>query len=112
MLQIGEGSRRALGEVLGLTNKAISLYSLAGRAGLDTDTLLCPPFRAVSLWPSPTPSLYGTTAFLFGRCLEPSLKSMWLMNLVDLPEGAILHPRNCRKGVAADPRMGGALSVV
>ena len=40
MLQIGEGSRRALGEVLGLTNKAISLYSLAGRAGLDTDTLL------------------------------------------------------------------------
>ena len=42
MLQIGEGSRRALGEVLGLTNKAISLYSLAGRAGLDTDTL---PYR-------------------------------------------------------------------
>ena len=40
MLQIGEGSRRALGEVLGLTNKAISLYSIAGRAGLDTDTLL------------------------------------------------------------------------
>ena len=40
MLQIGEGSRRTLGEVLGLTNKAISLYSLAGRAGLDTDTLL------------------------------------------------------------------------
>ena len=40
MLQIGEGSRRALGEVLGLANKAISLYSLAGRAGLDTDTLL------------------------------------------------------------------------
>ena len=40
MLQIGEGSRRALGEVLGLMNKAISLYSLAGRAGLDTDTLL------------------------------------------------------------------------
>ena len=40
MLQIGEGSRRALGEVLGLMNEAISLYSLAGRAGLDTDTLL------------------------------------------------------------------------
>ena len=40
MLQIGEGSRRTLGEVLGLTNEAISLYSLAGRAGLDTDTLL------------------------------------------------------------------------
>ena len=40
MLQIGEGSRRVLDEVLGLANNAISLYSLAGRAGLDTDTLL------------------------------------------------------------------------
>ena len=64
MLQIGEGSRRALGEVLGLTNEAISLYSLAGRAGLDTDTLLYrtrtavkhysfPALSTISCLPSP-----------------------------------------------------------
>ena len=55
MLQIGEGSRRALGEVLGLTNtsKAISLYSLAGRAGLDTDTLLYRTRTTVKHYPFP-----------------------------------------------------------
>ena len=53
MLQIGEGSRRTLGEVLGLTNKAISLYSLAGRAGLDTDTLLYRTRTTVNHYPFP-----------------------------------------------------------
>ena len=51
MLQIGEGSRRVLGEVLGLANNAISLYSLAGRAGLDTDTLLYPTVLALMFVP-------------------------------------------------------------